>query len=355
MGPADGNSRQGLEPGVDLRRRSERRARCDAVGLPRGGDPVHRAAGGWRAAGRSGPAATRRSAGCRDRRAVHPATARGDLVAATHRDRRGPAGTGHGPAGHRAPRPDRGCAGTTARRPGDRRLCGRRDRRGHRTGLHRAVVGLGCRALGTRRGDPVDPRTCRRRAHPARRPLRRGDLERPAPRVDRVRDRRRHPARRPRHRHESVPVPVRPVDRADPGRRPVHGPAAGPARDAGPAPARPGRRRDRGGTGARRGRHPRRRAPGADAPRPATRYRRRHRGRRHRARPSRIDCGRSAATCGCRSSTTWASGRRSTGSSSGSSGWPAARSASNARTARGRRRTSSSPSSASRRRRWPTR
>ncbi len=78
MGPAGGNSRQRLEPGVDLRRRPERRARCDAVGLPRGGDPVHRRVVARERPGGSGPPATRRSAGCRDRRAVHPATARGD-------------------------------------------------------------------------------------------------------------------------------------------------------------------------------------------------------------------------------------------------------------------------------------
>ena len=99
--------------------------------------PVHRRlVAGQRPGGRRPPAA-RGSAGGRDRRAVHPAAARGDLVAAADRARRDPAGAGDGPAGDRAHRPDRRRAGATARRPGrSRRLRGRRDRRRHRPGLH---------------------------------------------------------------------------------------------------------------------------------------------------------------------------------------------------------------------------
>ena len=72
------------------------------------------------------------------------------------------------------------------------------------------------------------------------------------------------------------------------------------------------------------------------------------------AAASRTGCARSAATSGCRSSTTSAWVRRSTGSCCGSSGSPAARSASSAPTGRGRRPTWSSRSSGSPRRRSRT-
>ena len=177
---------------------------------------------------------------------------------------------------------------------------------------------------------------------------------RPPPRVDRVRDRRRDPARRLGHRHESVPLPIRALDGADPRRgrftvRPL-------ARLA----TRAQLQRDLvvAATEAERAR------VAADIHDDALQeltllvQRLDSAGDTEGAEIARTvsdRCGRSAATCDCRSSTTWASGRRSTGSSSASSGWPVARSASSARMAPGRRPMSSSPSSASPRRRWPTR
>ena len=177
----------------------------------------------------------------------------------------------------------------------------------------------------------------------------------PPPRVDRVRGRRRHARSSPSPPTRSpYLLPFAVLARRASRRRPVHGPAARPARHAGAAPARPRRRRDGGGAGARRRRHPRRRAPGADAARPPARRGRRHEGAEIAPDGRRTGCGRSAATCACRSSTTSASGRRSTGSSCGSSGWPAARSASSGPTARDRRPTWSWRSSGSPRRRSPT-
>ena len=77
-------------------------------------------------------------------------------------------------------------------------------------------------------------------------------------------------------------IPLAAVVRRRPVGGPVHRPAAGAACDAGHASAGPRRRRDRGGAGTRRGRHPRRRAPGADVARPPARCRWRHGGRRDR-------------------------------------------------------------------------
>ena len=132
-----------------------------------------------------------------------------------------------------------------------------------------------------------------------------------------------------------VPPPVAGLVRRDPARRPVHDPAARAAGDARHPPARPRRRRHGGGTGQGRRRHPRRRAPGADAARPSTRCGRRHRGRRHRADRVRSTAGDLRRPAAADPRRPRASGRRSTGSSCASSGWPAARSASSAPTGRG--------------------
>ena len=74
------------------------------------------------------------------------------------------------------------------------------------------------------------------------------------------------------------------------------------------AAARPRGRGDGGGAGPARRRHPRRRAPGADRPRPTGSMRPATPRAPRSPGPCPTGCARSAATCGCRSSTTSASG-----------------------------------------------
>ena len=95
---------------------------------------------------------------------------------------------------------------------------------------------IGHRPLGARRGDPDHPGPRRRRADPARDAA--GTARRRAgraPRVDRVRGRRRDARSSPSAPTAPglSPVPAVGVLAARPRRRPVHGPAARPARHAG--------------------------------------------------------------------------------------------------------------------------